>query len=232
MAALGPSAAIGSVLGRRAHRKATALPREWDARTYDSLPLPHTQWGQRVLDDLDLRGDEYVLDAGAGTGRDTMRLLELLPDGQVLAIDGSARMLEQLEDKIQDHRLSVRRQDLTEPIEVERPVDAVMSVATFHWIDDHATLFRRLADAMATGAQLVTECGGEGNVARVSAAAEAASRRPSDAVWRFGAVDETRRLLDEAGFEVDDVRLRADPARLEAGEQFHLQVFRSVAERP
>lgn len=61
------------------------MPREWDARTYDSLPLPHLGWGRRTLGRLPLKGDERVLDAGCGTGRDTEGLLDLLPDGRVVA---------------------------------------------------------------------------------------------------------------------------------------------------
>ena len=46
----------------------TGRPREWDAATYDALPLPHEQWGHRLLATQDLRGDEQVVDVGAGTG--------------------------------------------------------------------------------------------------------------------------------------------------------------------
>jgi trans-aconitate 2-methyltransferase len=44
------------------------MPRDWDAATYDRLPIPMTAWGETVLGWLDLRGDERVLDAGCGTG--------------------------------------------------------------------------------------------------------------------------------------------------------------------
>jgi|SRR5450631_4429767 trans-aconitate methyltransferase len=64
--------------------------REWDAASYDALPLPHERWGQRLLATLPLRGDEIVLDVGAGTGRDTEALLRRLPGGHVIAVDGSA----------------------------------------------------------------------------------------------------------------------------------------------
>lgn len=61
------------------------MPREWDARTYGSLPLPHLGWGVRTLGRPPLRGDERVLDAGGGTGRDTEGLLNRLPYGRVVA---------------------------------------------------------------------------------------------------------------------------------------------------
>jgi hypothetical protein len=63
------------------HSAPLVQPREWDAASYDTLPLPHEQWGQRLLATLPLAGDETVLDVGAGTGRDTAALLDRLPRG-------------------------------------------------------------------------------------------------------------------------------------------------------
>jgi trans-aconitate 2-methyltransferase len=57
-------------------------PVEWDAGAYDRVADPQLEWGKEVLDRLDLRGDETVLDAGCGTGRLTALLLELVPDGR------------------------------------------------------------------------------------------------------------------------------------------------------
>ena len=55
-------------------------PREWDAQTYDRVSEPQYQWGLEVLDRLDLAGNEYVMDAGCGSGRVTAKLLERLPE--------------------------------------------------------------------------------------------------------------------------------------------------------
>ncbi len=57
---------------------ASNRPREWDATSYDALPLPHERWGRGLLATLALRGDERVADVGAGTGRDTEALLDAL----------------------------------------------------------------------------------------------------------------------------------------------------------
>jgi trans-aconitate 2-methyltransferase len=145
------------------------VPREWDARTYDTLPLLHQQWGRGTLERLRLRGDEVVLDAGCGTGRDTALLLERLPSGRVVAVDASSRMLERLRERLAGRldRVEVIQADLTEPLPAGLEVDAVFSVAAFHWITDHQTLFANLAKALRPGGQLVAECGGQGNVASV-----------------------------------------------------------------
>lgn len=196
------------------------MPREWDAKTYDSLPLPHLGWGRRTLGRLPLRGDERVLDAGCGTGRDTEGLLERLPAGSVVALDGSARMLEQLRERLAGRleRVEAVRADLTRPLPFEGEVDAVFSVAAFHWIDDHAALFASLASRMRPGARLVAECGGRGNIAGVREAV-AAVRGTTLAGWEFAGPPETGQRLAAAGFTGVEVTLRPDPARLEPGAQ-------------
>ena len=67
---------------------------EWDAETHDRVADPQFRWGAAVVDRLDLEGDETVLDAGCGSGRVTAVLAERLPDGSVVALDGSTSMLE------------------------------------------------------------------------------------------------------------------------------------------
>lgn len=190
--------------------------REWDAATYDSLPLPHVAWGRRVLDRLALHGDERVLDAGCGTGRDAEALLDRWPDARVVGVDGSQRMIDQARERLGD-RAELHVADLTEPLPVEGAVDAVMSVATFHWISDHDLLFANLASVMRPGARLSSDCGGQGQLALMTAALEAVTGQGKFGT-SFKGVDETRASLDRAGFEVEDVRLRPDPLRLEDPE--------------
>lgn len=193
----------------------------WNAKAYDALPLPHTQWGERVVSRLDTAGVRRVLDAGAGTGRDTARLLDLLPDAHIVAADRSRTMLDQLEERLADRRdrVEVIHADLLDPLPIAEPVDAIVSVAAFHWIPDHATLFRNLAAVVRPGGQLVVDCGGQGNVARIAAAAEQVLG-PAPAIWNFAGVEETEERLRAAGFTDLEVALRPDPAWLEAGEQF------------
>jgi SAM-dependent methyltransferase len=67
--------------------------REWDAHRYHELSDPQFAWGQRVLERVELHGDERVLDAGCGTGRLTTVLRSRVPRGRVTALDLSERMV-------------------------------------------------------------------------------------------------------------------------------------------
>src|SRR3954454_5256262 len=68
-------------------------PRDWDASSYDRMSDPQLAMARDVIDRLDLRGGERVLDAGCGTGRVTAVLAERVPDGHVIAVDGSEAMV-------------------------------------------------------------------------------------------------------------------------------------------
>ena len=149
---------------RRTSRRAgaaslAAVPHDWDAASYDRLPIPMTGWGLAVLDRLPLRGDERVLDAGCGTGQVTEALRERLPRGDVVALDASPSMLERARMRLGDDRIAYVTHDLLEPIPIE-PVDAILSTATFHWVPDHDRLFANLALVLQADGPLAAQCGG------------------------------------------------------------------------
>jgi trans-aconitate 2-methyltransferase len=182
-------------------------PREWDAQTYDRVSDPQYEWGLEVLDRLQLEGDEYVLDAGCGSGRVTAKLLDRLPDGRVLCVDASEQMIEKAREALGD-RADYLVSDLAE-LEVEKPVDVTFSTATFHWLPDHDRLFSRLHAAIRPGGRLVAQCGGAGNVAEHAQNIVAVASRPEfsehfremSVMWNFATPDETEQRLRNAGFD-------------------------------
>lgn len=187
------------------------MTRDWNAAAYDRLPIPMTRWGETVLGWLALEGDERVLDAGCGTGQVTAALLERLPRGEVVALDGSASMIDRARERLGEDRVAYVVADLQLPLPIEEPVDAVLSTATFHWVLDHDALFRNLADVMRPGAQLAAQCGGDGNIASV----EAALRDMGEGFVgykRFAGPDETRTRLEVAGFVDVQTWLHEEPS--------------------
>jgi trans-aconitate 2-methyltransferase len=182
------------------------MARDWDASTYERLSQPIAAMGLDVLARLELRGDETVLDAGCGTGKVTAALLERLPRGHVIAVDAAPSMVLEARDRLPD-AVDVRQADLLE-LELDEPVDAVLSTATFHWIADHDRLFANLLGVLEPGGRLVAQCGGEGNVAAVKGAGLAVASRepfaehlgewPGD--WNFASPADTEARLRRLGF--------------------------------
>ena len=190
------------------------LVRAWDADTYHRVSGPQVAWAGEVVERLELRGDETVLDAGCGSGRVTRMLLARLPRGRVIAVDASPQMVARAREELAgEARADVREADLaTLRLAAGEQVDAAFSNATFHWIADHDALFASLASALRPGGRLSAQCGGEGNVAALhatalSAAADAGLAARFDGwprPWNFASVEATEQRLLRAGFR--DVR--------------------------
>lgn len=193
----------------------TAGTRDWDAATYDRVSAPQLEWAASVLTRLELSGDEAVLDAGCGSGRVTELLLDALPRGVVVAVDGSAAMIEGARHRLDPSRARLLHSDLLE-LDLGAEVDAVFSNAVFHWILDHGRLFGRLHAALRPGGRLEAQCGGRGNVAGFYAAVAEVAAEPIFAPHlgeydphRFASAEATETLLAAAGFE--DVRCWLEP---------------------
>ncbi len=118
---------------------------DWNAAAYDELSDPQFEWGMAVLGTVKLQADERVLDAGCGSGRLTEELLGRIPAGQVVALDSSSQMLEQARQRLQ--RFGSRVEFVHASLQdfaLARKVDGIFSNAVFHWVPDHAAMFRCL----------------------------------------------------------------------------------------
>lgn len=182
-------------------------PSDWDASTYGRVSTPQQEWAGPVMERLGLKGDETVIDAGCGSGNVTRVLLDALPDGDVIAVDGSPSMIEAARERVGEDRVEYHCQDLAS-LKLDRQADHVFSNATFHWIPDHDALFASLYGALKPGGSLVAQCGGKGNVAEIhEALRQICSEEPfaeyiSDLAepWNFAGPEETEIRLAGAGF--------------------------------
>ncbi|HWY90879.1 MAG TPA: methyltransferase domain-containing protein [Solirubrobacteraceae bacterium] len=198
--------------------------REWDGQTYDRISGPMQALGETVLDRLPLTGDETVLDAGCGSGRITQTLIQRLPRGKVIGVDMSASMVAAARARLGPDA-DIRQADLLELEGVlDEPVDAILSTATFHWVADHAALFRALHGVLRPGGRLVAQCGGEGNIAGLRGRAGVVMEREPYAEhfrafrppWNYANPADTQSRLKAAGFATAECRLQ--PAPTEPGQ--------------
>ena len=174
----------------------------WLGGAYDRISGPHADMGTAALDRLELEGSERVLDAGCGSGRITERLLERIPWGQAVALDGSASMLAEAGRRLAHFgpRVSYVQADLGKPpLPVGGSVDAVLSTAALHWVLDHDALFEGLAGVLRPGGQLSVQCGGEGDAAALIEAARAEGVETAQRFHLAGPA-ETMRRLEARGF--------------------------------
>jgi trans-aconitate 2-methyltransferase len=177
--------------------------------------------GQVVLDRLPLSGDETVLDAGCGSGRITEALIQRLPQGRVIGVDMSESMVAAARERLGPDA-DIRWADLLElERELDETVDAILSTATFHWVADHAALFRSLHGALRPGGRLVAQCGGEGNITGLRGRAGVVMERQPYAEhfrafqppWNYANPADTQSRLIAAGFTTAECWLAPAPTQ-------------------
>jgi len=214
---------------------------DWNAAAYDELSDPQFEWGMAVLGTVKLHADERVLDAGCGSGRLTEELLGRIPAGQVVALDSSPQMLEQARQRLQrfGSRVEFVHANLQD-FALAKKVDGIFSNAVFHWVPDHAAMFRCLHRVLKPGGWLVAQFGGAGNLARTHHRAdEVAQHAPFNEHLRsvdygphFEDVESTQQRMEDAGFGVSQAGLHTVKARFERRERYEAFLRTVVLRQP
>lgn len=188
-----------------------------NARFVADLAMP-------VVELLDPRPGERILDLGCGDGALTKKLVEL--GCEVVGVDAGPEMIARAKELGLDARV-VDAHDL--PFKAE--FDAVFSNAALHWMKrDPDAVVRGVARALEPGGRFVGEMGGHGNVAAITVALVAVlARRGVDGwaahPWYFPTPDAYRARLEAAGLTVERIELIPRPTPLPTGMDAWLDTF-------
>lgn len=137
----------------------------WDAALYDAKNAFVWKRGQGVVELLDPKPGERILDLGCGTGHLTNMIAEA--GAEVIGIDKSPAMIE--EARRLYPRIHFEIADAAE-FHFDQPFDAVFSNAAIHWMKDQAAVARCIWQALNPGGRFVAEFGGKGNIEAIRAA--------------------------------------------------------------
>lgn len=192
---------------------------DWDARIYRQHTGFVSDLGLPVMDLLEPRAGERVLDVGCGDGTLTVKLVELGCD--VVGIDASPDMVAAARERGIDARL-LDAADLAARGELHRSFDAVFSNAALHWMHPMGLVARGIARVLKPSGRFVAELGGAGNVDRIRKAIYEALERhgvsgPEIDPWRFPSPDDYAGLLNTAGFDVQFMAHFERPTELPTG---------------
>lgn len=204
--------------------------REWNSAAYHRLATPQLSWGRKVLQRVELRGDETLLDAGCGSGGLTGELLQSLARGRLIAVDLSENMLltarQNLVGNFGEHVRFVACDLISLPF--TSCFDGIFSTAVFHWVLDHDALFRSIRQALRPGGWLIAQCGGGPNLRRLrdrvrevaDTAPYAAFLRRYPEPWFFSEAPAAAERLRRAGFVKVETSLEPAPIVLEDAEHY------------
>jgi trans-aconitate methyltransferase len=192
---------------------------EWNAGLYDDKHSFVWKMAAGLLDLLEAKSGERILDVGCGTGHLTAQIAE--KGAHVTGVDRSADMIRQAREKYPALRFEVMdARDLAFP----ETFDALFSNATLHWIREPERVIAGVAKALRPGGRFVAEFGGKGNTAGFVAALERAWAKlgisPAlENPWYYPSLAEYSGLLEKHGFEVTYATLFDRPTPLEDGER-------------
>lgn len=187
--------------------------------------------GADLIELLDPRAGERILDVGCGTGHLTARIAEV--GTEVLGSDASPAMIKQARENYPLLRFEVL--DALE-MDLGNQFDAVFSNAALHWITEPEIAASRIIDALKPGGRLVAEFGGKGNISAIIAAIHHARKQIGAPVtggepWYFPSADEYALLLERLGFMVKSAQLFNRRTPMEEGEEGLRDWFQVFGER-
>jgi trans-aconitate methyltransferase len=196
-----------------------ASEKSWNASAYDSGHSFVWKYGEEVLELLDPRPGERVLDLGCGTGHLTNQIA--VRGAEVVGLDKSAPMIERGRKLYPSLRFEIG--DATH-FEFSEPFDAVFSNAAIHWMKDQDAVADSIWRVLNMGGRFVAEFGGKGNIQKLRTALHNALEAGRYSLNReatrryYASIGEYSTLLESHGFRVRYAAHIDRPTKLEGGE--------------
>ncbi len=174
----------------------TESAKVWDAAGYQARFSFVFKHGEGVVELLDPRPGERILDLGCGSGQLTAKIADA--GAIVEGIDQSPDMIAQARANYPAIKFEVA--DAT-AFTLDIPVDAVFSNAVLHWVKNASAAIECVYRALKPGGRFVLEMGGIGNTkALLGAVREVAGEL--ELPWFYPTIGEYSAVLERAGFEV------------------------------
>jgi trans-aconitate methyltransferase len=179
----------------------------FDGEKYKAANWPQKGWGIKVIEELNLKGGESVLDIGCGDGFLTHYMATLLNFGKILGIDSSKSMLKEAE-KYHLVNLSFMEMDIND-IQFKDEFDVIFSSATLHWVKDHNLLLKNCYRALKPGGMIRFNFAGLGNCPQFMDAVKEIMDRPEYAAsfngfewpWYMPGTEEYKKHFIGTGFK-------------------------------
>jgi len=191
---------------------------KWNPNLYDEKHSFVWKMAAGLLDLLEAKSGERILDIGCGTGHLAAQIAAT--GANVTGIDRSPEMIRQA--RSEHPAITFEVMDARE-LHFAQPFDAVFSNATLHWITDPELALASIAFVLKPGGRFVAEFGGQGNIEGLMAALRRAWQnlgqpQPFPSPWYYPNIAEYSSSLARHGLEVTYALLFNRPTTLEDGE--------------
>jgi trans-aconitate methyltransferase len=200
----------------------TALT-SWNPESYAKNARFVSDLGEPLLQLLDGRPGELILDLGCGDGALTEKIAGY--GCAVIGVDSSFPQLKAARERGLNAVAMDGRQ-----LGFQRRFDAVFTNAALHWMKKSETVVVGVTHSLKPGGRFIGEFGGKGNVDRIRSALHDTLRMhgidpmPIDP-WYYPSLEEYSELLSNFGFIVSYMELIPRPTKLPGDILGWLEVF-------
>ncbi|WP_274364088.1 class I SAM-dependent methyltransferase [Paenibacillus thermotolerans] len=192
----------------------------WQTDLYDKKLDYVSELGKGVVELLNPKIGEKILDLGCGTGDLANEISKT--GATVVGMDLSTQMINSAKEKYPEINFFVGD---AESFKLDEQIDAVFSNAALHWMKKPERVIKCIWDALKTGGRFVAEFGGQGNVENVIRATsqvlgkeygiDASTLNP----WYFPSIAQYSTLLEQQGFRVTYAVHFERPTKMPNGEE-------------
>ena len=203
--------------------RGTARSQTWLAERYATVGAFVPVLGAPVLELLDARPGERILDLGCGDGVLSEKIAAA--GAEIVAVDAAPDLIAAARARGVDARLADGQK-----LPFATEFDAVFSNAALHWMKDADAVIAGVKRALKPGGRFVAEMGGHGNIASIIVAMTAVLARLGIAAeplnpFYFPTAEAYRAKLEAAGFRVEEIGIIPRPTVLSTDIEPWLDAF-------
>ena len=190
---------------------------EWNADDYERNSKGQQKWARELIEKLELKGRENILDLGCGDGKVTAEIANRVKHGSVIGVDNSEAMIKLANKKYSPgtyKNLSFVVMDASN-LSFKKSFDVVFSNAALHWVKDHRPVIKGLFNCLKPGGRILLQMGGKGNASGIFSVLEEIINSYEwkqyfenfEFPYSFLGTEEYKKLLNNAGFTIKRIEL-------------------------
>jgi trans-aconitate methyltransferase len=176
---------------------------KWKPELYNKKHSFVYNYGENLIQLLEPKENERILDLGCGSGQLTFKINELVRE--TIGIDKSAEMIADAKSKFPNIEFLVKD---AENFKFDKKFDSIFSNATLHWVKNYKDSIKSMYENLKPNGKIVVEFGGKGNVQtivnqlRESLKSRNYRNQSELNLWYFPTIGEYSTELESAGFRV------------------------------
>lgn len=127
------------------------FPDDWNGADYAQYSSVQTSHAEKLLKNLNLQPNDWILDLGCGDGKITAQLAKQLPQGHVIGLDPSDSMLEKAINSFPNLCFIHGR---AEDFSFESRFDHILAIHVMHWVKDQKTALANIYKHLKPNGQI------------------------------------------------------------------------------